>query len=633
MIQFQRIVILIGLIISIQLQAQEQSLDSLLERLSDRIPALNEEVSISVSNTSIQEFMRGVANSSGLNIDVDPTMDVHVVNNFSNVRVSDMLVFLAKEYNLKVDVIGNIIKITQREVNRPPQIEIDYNRNSNVISLDVTNEDLFTVSKAITEETGLNVIAKLPVRDEKISCFIKDMPFPDAIEKLAMANGLTMDISDDGFYIIDKPEEVAASGQTVEAGRSRTRTSSSRSSRTRKSSESSGEYYLDVSLVKPDSLIIEADEAPIIEVLKAIAEKVSFNYFASPEIEDNISGSFSSSDINKILALLLSGTEITYRFVDGVYVIGEKKLVDYNAHAVIELQNRSIDKLTESIPTDIKESLEIIEFPELNSLFVSGPEYQIQEFRKFIKSIDKVVPVILIEVTILYVNKSIGVSTGIQAGLGDAPAATGGTIFPGVDMTLGAEEINKVLNGMGWLNLGNVTPNFYVTLQAMETQGLLDIESTPRLSTLNGHEATMSIGNTEYYLEERTDIMGTQNPTQTTSQVYKSVNAELSIKIKPIMSGDEQITLEIEVSQSDFTERIAKTAPPGSVNRDFTSLIRVKNQEMILLGGLMEKRNSDSGSGTPFLSRIPIIKWFFSSRKMENSDSKLSVLIRPTIIN
>jgi type IV pilus assembly protein PilQ len=54
---------------------------------------------------------------------------------------------------------------------------------------------------------------------------------------------------------------------------------------------------------------------------------------------------------------------------------------------------------------------------------------------------------------------------------------------------------------------------------------------------------------------------------------------------------------------------------------------------MILLGGLMEKRKSDSGSGTPFLSRLPVIKWFFSSRKHESSDSKLSVLIKPTIIN
>jgi type IV pilus assembly protein PilQ len=243
------------------------------------------------------------------------------------------------------------------------------------------------------------------------------------------------------------------------------------------------------------------------------------------------------------------------------------------------------------------------------------------------------VPVILIEVIIMYVNKSKSLSTGIQVGLGKEPAVTGGTVLPGVDMTLGSESINRIFDEMGWVNLGKVTPNFYVSLKAMEEQGFVDLESTPKISTLNGTEATLSIGNTEYYLEEQSNLYGAQNPQLTTSQTYKAIDAELKLKIKPVVSDNGQITLDIEVSQSDFTERISKTAPPGSVNRNFTSKIRVKDQEMILLGGLTDKKKSDSGSGTPFLSRIPVIKWFFSSRTKENSESKLSVLIKPTIIN
>ncbi|MBN1115636.1 MAG: type II and III secretion system protein [Bacteroidales bacterium] len=621
--------------LSLDIYSQHNRVDSLLESHVENIPALNEKVSISVSNTSFLEFIRGVANSSGLNIDVSPDIDVRIVNNFNNVRVLDMIVFLADEYNLDVNVIGNIITISQIEKPELPRIFIAFNDETNRISLEVNNENVSTVSKTITRETGKNIITKIPAKDEIISCFIREMPFDDAIEKLALANSLQLEKSDDGFYILDKNVEVETVA-TVNTDNSRNRTSrtnvrdnSSRSN----SSRNSGNYLLDVFVVENDSIIIEAVDAPVIELLKEIADKISINYFISPDVEETISGRISGSDLNEVFSYLFSGTEITHRLINNVYVIGEKKAMDYNEHAVIQLQNRSIDKLVEFFPTDLIENLEVIEFPELNSLFVSGPQYQINEFEGFVHSIDKVVPVVLIEVIIMYVNKTVAVSTGIKAGLGDAPVSTGGTVFPEVDMTIGADKINRILNDMGWINLGNVAPNFYVTLQAMESEGYLDIESTPKLSTLNGHEASMSIGNTEYYLEERTDIMGTQNPTQTTSQVYKSVNAELTLKIRPVMSGDEQITLEIEVSQSDFTERIAKTAPPGSVNRKFTSLIRVKNQEMILLGGLMEKRDSDSSSGTPILSRIPIIKWFFSSRKNETSDSKLSLLIRPTIIN
>jgi type IV pilus assembly protein PilQ len=110
------------------------------------------------------------------------------------------------------------------------------------------------------------------------------------------------------------------------------------------------------------------------------------------------------------------------------------------------------------------------------------------------------------------------------------------------------------------------------------------------------------------------------------------VSADLSVVINPIVSGDEQITLDVHVKQSSFTEKIAPTAPPGTVTRDFQSLIRVKNEEMILLGGLEENSMNDSGTGTPLLSRIPVIKWLFSSRNKTKKKSKLTIFIKPTVV-
>ena len=101
----------------------------------------------------------------------------------------------------------------------------------------------------------------------------------------------------------------------------------------------------------------------------------------------------------------------------------------------------------------------------------------------------------------------------------------------------------------------------------------------------------------------------------------------------PLVSGDENITMSIHVVQSSFNgTRIEPNAPPDMNSREFSSTIRVKNQDVIILGGLEEKTANNSGSGVPFLARIPIIKWFFSSRKKENTEKKLSILIKPTII-
>jgi type IV pilus assembly protein PilQ len=287
------------------------------------------------------------------------------------------------------------------------------------------------------------------------------------------------------------------------------------------------------------------------------------------------------------------------------------------------------------IPEGIRKNVTISEFVELNGFVISGDDQRITEIKDFLRSIDQTVPVVMIEVMIVDVNRSRTLTTGLKAGLGNGPTESGGTISPGINYNLNANSINSLLNsfnGAGVFNLGNVAPSFYVSIQALETDGVLKLRSTPQLSTLNGHEATLSIGETEYYLEVRNDLIGTQNPTVTTSQIYKPINADLSLKILPIVSSEDMVTLDIEVSQSTFTDRISETAPPGSVQRKFSSSIRMKDREMIVLGGLEEKETSQSGSGLPFLSRIPVLKWIFGSRTKKNSQSKLTIFIRPTII-
>jgi type IV pilus assembly protein PilQ len=220
--------------------------------------------------------------------------------------------------------------------------------------------------------------------------------------------------------------------------------------------------------------------------------------------------------------------------------------------------------------------------------------------------------------------------------LGDAPASDGGSLFPVADLNLGAITINKIIggfNGFTSSNIGKVVPNFYAKIQALETNGDLKIRSTPKLSTLNGHQATLSRGKRSYYAVTQTNTIGTQNPVITDVKNYFPIDADLSIGIRPLVSGDGNITLNINVQQSSFNgERIDPEAPPGIDSREFTSTIRVKNKDVVILGGIEETSKNDSGSGVPFLARVPIIKWLFSKRTRTASKTKLSVLIKPTII-
>jgi type IV pilus assembly protein PilQ len=392
-------------------------------------------------------------------------------------------------------------------------------------------------------------------------------------------------------------------------------------------------------LVKDGLISIDAQNIPIIDLVNSASKALAKEYFLFNELKGNATLKINDATYDNFLKLLFNGTDFTFRKDDEIYLFGDRNLEGLRQSKIIVLKNRTIDKVLEFIPNELKKGVDIKSFPDLNGLIVSGSLPRINEIESFVRQIDFVVPLVHIEVIIADVRKSNTISAGISAGLGTKPAdATQGGLVPQIDLSLNATAINNLIsgiNGLGIINLGSVTPNFYLTIKALEDQGALKIRSTPQVATLNGHEAKLKVGSTAYYLEIQNNLINTNNNSNTNisqSQQYKSLDADLSITINPQVSGDEQITMSIGVTQSSFTERISQTAPPGKLNRDFQSLVRVKNGEMIMLGGLEETSNSNSGKGIPFVSRIPILKWIFGSRTRSKSESKLTIFIKPTII-
>jgi type IV pilus assembly protein PilQ len=139
-----------------------------------------------------------------------------------------------------------------------------------------------------------------------------------------------------------------------------------------------------------------------------------------------------------------------------------------------------------AIPEGIKKNVTLAEFVELNGIVLSGDALRIEEIKTFLRSVDQVVPVVMIEVLIVDVNRSRTLTTGIKAGMGGGPANSGGTISPGIEYNMNSTTLNSLINsfnGFGVFNLGNVAAGFYVSLQALETDGVLKLRSTPQLST------------------------------------------------------------------------------------------------------------------------------------------------------
>ena len=526
------------------------------------------------------------------------------------------------------------------------ELPVKYNSYTNLLSLDLKQDSLYLVARKITQVTKKNVIFSAGLSSKLISIYIEEMPFDAAMNKMAFANDLKVLKTDDNFYVFKslKDGENTLQEENPDNGvfKPSYQTSSSSSS-TPAATSAGGQTAGAGSLIRcavEDSLSkklihLEAINVPITEVIKTVATKANVNYFMYSEIKGHCTAYVSGVTFEELLTFLLQTTEYTYKLDGGLFLIGDRKFEGLRSYKVFQFTYRSIDNVHDVIPAELRKGVEIKEFRELNSILLSGSLPQIYEIEAFLKEIDKVVPMVMIEVIIMQINKSRTIKTGITAGLSDSSVATSGTFLPGPNLTLSSSTITDFIQGLGigsLTNLGTVTPNFYVTLNALETNANVEVRSMPKLSTLNGHDANMSIGQTVYYSIETQNTLGSLTTNTIKTVQYQSVQANQTLSIKPLVSGDDQVTLTIEVNQSSFLPNSNATGPPNSSTTQFKSIIRVKNEEMIVLGGLENISKSLNSSGTPLLSRIPIIGALFSTKSKAKSKSILVLFIKPTII-
>lgn len=631
----QSILVFAILLLGTQAFSQDriEKIKTQLEILKADNPNLDNMVELSVNGSSLTEVIRGLANTNDLNISVDGNLDVLIVNNFSNVSVADVLVFLVKQYDLEIEFTGSIMSVSKynppvqaAEVVKEKEINVRYSKSNDLLYLDLEKDDLRKVTRKITEVSGKNVVLAPEIPNKEVSVFIKDVSFKSALEKFAFANNMELTETEDDFFLLSER------GKNNKNINNKAVTPKNKNEKYER--EKVEGLFLKVNGV--NDLAISAEDISIDEIFKAVAAELKLNYYLLTNLQGNKSLNLEGSNLDELLTNLFESTIYTFSKSNGVYLIGERKAEGLRRTVVYQLQNRSIVDLLTFLPTDLTNEVELKEFPDLNSLVISGSVPQTDELLRFLEEIDQVVPMVAIEVIIVDYRKNRNISTGITAGLGTEPSGpTNGQILPDARFSFSSQSLNNLIGNINkgsTINLGRVTPNFYVSIQALETDGVLKVRSTPKLATLNGHEAELKIGNTEYYINEQSIFQGTLSPQTQRNRTFLPVTADLSIKIKPIVSGNDQITMEISVEQSDFTERITEDAPPGKVTRSFTSMLRVKDSEIILLGGLEEKSLNNSGSGLPLLSRIPILKWIFGNRTRGKSSSQLNVFIKPTVI-
>ena len=187
--------------------------------------------------------------------------------------------------------------------------------------------------------------------------------------------------------------------------------------------------------------------------------------------------------------------------------------------------------------------------------------------------------------------------------------------------------------------------NISGVLQLLESFGNVRVLSSPKLSVLNNQTALLRVvDNIVYFnVQSSTTALGTGTGlgfVNTVSTTAVTVPVGFVMNVTPQISGDDIILLNVKPSTTRLIRFVndpnpALTIPnqvPQLRMREMESLIKVNSGQIAVLGGLIEDSVNDVEDTVPFISSIPIVGWFFSSRNRNNSKTELVVFLRPIVV-
>ena len=291
--------------------------------------------------------------------------------------------------------------------------------------------------------------------------------------------------------------------------------------------------------------------------------------------------------------------------------------------------------------------------PATNSIIITASEPLYRNLRHVIDQLDKRRGQVYIESIIVEVSSTNAAELGIQwqglIGAGNQNTGFGGTNFGvgGNNIINLSQSAGAILNpstataatvqpNQG-LNLGLLTKFNGVTamsalVSALATTTGTNILSTPNLITLDNEEARIVVGQnipvqTGSYAT--TGGVATVNPFTT----YNRQDVGLILRVRPQISENAIVKMQIYQEVSSVVAATANASSGPTLNkRDIETNVIVDDGQILVLGGLIDNQYTDSTSGIPYLSQIPIIGALFRSDSNTRTKTNLLVFLRPYIL-
>ncbi len=298
----------------------------------------------------------------------------------------------------------------------------------------------------------------------------------------------------------------------------------------------------------------------------------------------------------------------------------------------------------------LSKDMNVVADKATNTLIITADRNDYRILESVIQKLDVPRPMVYIEALIMEVSVTKNFNIGVEwrglrdignaelKGLGSNATAlgmagfTGQSLIPQVNASTGAVSMPAGFSmgviGAG-IQIGNVVfPNIGAVLQAYRKDSDVSILSTPQLLTLNNEDAEINVGKNVPYIT-RTDTSAVI-PGQTFGSSYEYKDVGVILKITPNINEEQFVRLKIDQQVTAISGE--QTQTPTTFKRTAKTTVVVKDNETVVIGGMIDDSTNVETAQVPCLGEIPLVGWLFKTMARGRSKTNLFVFITPHII-
>ncbi len=273
-----------------------------------------------------------------------------------------------------------------------------------------------------------------------------------------------------------------------------------------------------------------------------------------------------------------------------------------------------------------------------NSLIIMADKEDYMVLEDVIKKLDIPRSMVYIEALLMEVDMSTSLNIGIdwtafgKASIGGKETLVGGGFSPGFP------QVSDLLQGgltLGMLTepltiAGVTVSNITAIVNAVKTNDDFRILSTPQVLTTDNEEARIVVGeNRPFQTRSTTDVSGG------TFESFEYRDVAKTLKITPHITEDRLVRMQINLEVTTINQAATLTTSstlPVTNKRTVDTTVIVKDEQTIVIGGLIDDSTTDNENKVPALGDVPLLGWLFKNKSQENIKTNLYIFITPRVI-